>query len=327
MFLTSAVICFHCFYSCVTIAAIPCRCPQVSDFLLDTFSRFLEHDEQVSHGNARKVWPSLLDSMYPCLKGYHLVIKLSLICQRAFSNRLDTTLNNCRKQFLELWCGVGNLSRELLRAGFAGGALDIVHSEMHNCLNSCGLRLWIDLLMSLDENGLLWLGPPCSSFVVLRLAQSQRCQENNWLGDVARTFVQVGNCFMEIASLLYLMACCCGNMVCLEQPGNSCMVKCPQLRSVLSFVGAHRVKTYLGAFAGPTSKPLQIWTNRKCFSQLSRDCPPKLQLPGESLVTRGPDGSFTGKKDLLEESGVYTAQFGTAVAQVFSQELSWLSCQ
>ena len=93
------------------------------------------------------------------------------------------------------------------------------------------------------------------------------------------------------------------------------------MRSVLSFVKAHRVKTYLGAFAGPTCKPLQIWTNRACFFQLARDCPAREQLSGEQLVPRSEDGrSFTGRKDLLEESGTYTPQFGSSVAQTFASE-------
>ena len=113
----------------------------------------------------------------------------------------------------------------------------------------------------------------------------------------------------------------CEDMVCLEQPDNSCLHKCPPMRSVLSFVKALRVKTYLGAFAGPTCKPLQIWTNRACFFQLARDCPAREQLSGEQLVTRSEDGrSFTGRQDLLEESGTYTPQFGSSVAQTFASE-------
>ena len=47
------------------------RCSQMSSFLVDTFSRFLADDLQVSRRNATKMWPPLLpllDSLHPCLR-------------------------------------------------------------------------------------------------------------------------------------------------------------------------------------------------------------------------------------------------------------------
>ena len=216
-------------------------------------------------------------------------------------------------------------SKEMIKAGFDGAGFDIIHSRMHSCLDTCGLRLWMDMLMSICEHCLCWLGPPCSSFVILCLAQSQRYDWNQWWGNTARAFVRTGNSHMQVAAIMFLVSCAIGIMVCLEQPDNSCLHKCLTMRSVLSFVKAHCVKTYLGAFAGPTCKPLQIWTNRACFFQLARDCPPREQLSGEQLVTRSEDGkSFTGRKDLLEESGTYTPQFGSSVAHIFATEFQRL---
>ena len=287
---------------------------------METFSQFLAHDLHVSGGNAIKMWPPLLDSLYPCLRPVtDLSMKLSLLCQRAFANRLQCSHH--LHHFVEYWCGKANLTKEMIKAGFEGGGFDIIHSHMHSCLDTCGLRLWMDMLMSICEHGLCWLGPPCSSFVILCLAQSQRYDWNQWWGDTTRTFVRTGNSHMQVAAMMFLVSCVIGIMVCLEQPDNSCLHKCLPMRSVLSFVKAHRVKTYLGAFAGPTQKPLQIWTNRACFFQLSRDCPAREGFSGEQLVTRSEDGrSFTGRKDLLEESGTYTPQFGSSVAQTFASE-------
>ena len=291
----------------------------MSSFLVETFSNFLAHDRQVSGGNATKMWAPLLDSLYPCLRSVpDLATKLSYICQRAFANRLQSS--QPLLHFVEYWCGTANLTKEMIKAGFEGAGFDIIHSHMHSCLDICGLRLWMDMLMGMCEHGLCWLGPPCSSFVVLCLAQSQRYDWNQWWGDTTRTFVRTGNSHMQVAAIMFLVSCVIGVMVCLEQPDNSCLHKCPPMRSVLSFVKALRVKTYLGAFAGPTCKPLQIWTNRATFAQLARDCPHREQLSGEPLVSRSENGSFTGRKDLLEESGAYTPQFGSSVAQIFALE-------
>ena len=38
-------------------------------------------------------------------------------------------------------------------------------------------------------------------------------------------------------------------------------------------------------------------------------------------MTRNDDGSFTGVKDLLVESGAYTSEFGQHVSKIFREEL------
>lgn len=298
----------------------PDRCPQIQSFLMDTFQRFLQHDERVSQGNARKIWPDLLDSLYPGLQQVSaLEAKLTCLCERVFANRLSD-LASSMNHFVELWCGKGNLTLEMLRGGYRGVGFDIDHSQGHNCLSLEGLKLWLDALMSLVQHGLLWMGPPCSSFVILCLAQSLRYPENDFWGDISRTFVQTGNAHMQVASLCFLIGSVIGVMVCLEQPDNSSMTKCVPLSSVLTFVKACRFKTYLGSFSGPTEKPLQIWSNRACVHQLVRECP--RWLVSDGLVTRGENGSFTGKKDDLVASGVYTRHFGTAVQEVFAAEFA-----
>ena len=216
-------------------------------FLVDTFSRFLAHDLQVSGGNATKMWAPLL---YPCLRSVpDLATQLSYICQRAFANRLQGS--KPLRHFVEYWCGTANVTKEMIKAGFEGAGFDIIHSHMHSCLDICGLRLWMDMLMSICGHGLCWLGPPCSSFFVLCLVQSQRYDWNQWWGDTTRTFVRTGNSHVQVAAIMFLVSCVTGIMVFLEQPDNSCLHKCPPRRSVLSIVKALHVKTYLGAFSGP----------------------------------------------------------------------------
>ena len=91
------------------------------------------------------------------------------------------------------------------------------------------------------------------------------------------------------------------------------------MSSVLSFVRANKITTYLGAFGGPTQKPLQIWCTRGAYSQLIRQKPDACDSQ-VSLVTRNDDGSFTGNKDLLVESGAYTSEFGQHVSKIFAEE-------
>ena len=295
------------------------RCAAMSHFLVSTFDQFLQHGTCVGKGNALRIWPGLLDTLYPNLQGVaDLSRKLALVCEGAFAVRLRPHVKH--HHFVEFWCGTGNLTKALLSFGFEGVGLDVTCSEEHNCLMSSGLRLWMNLLMSIIEHGLCWLGPPCSSFVILCLAQSQRYDFNDWWGDTSREFVRTGNMHMQIAAIVFLLACVVGLQVCLEQPANSCMCQLPPMYSVLSFVKANKIKTYLGAFGGPTEKPLQIWCNRAAYSQLLRQRSDAC-VSGPSLVTRNDNGSFTGVKDLLVESGAYTSKFGQHVFKIFAEEL------
>jgi len=52
------------------------------------------------------------------------------------------------------------------------------------------------------------------------------------------------------------------------------------------------------------------------FQDLYRPRPEGLT---ESLVVKGPNGSFTGKKDALEDSSVYPPAFGAKVASLFER--------
>ena len=36
----------------------------------------------------------------------------------------------------------------MIKAGFEGAGFDIIHSHMRSCLDICGLRLWMDMLMT-----------------------------------------------------------------------------------------------------------------------------------------------------------------------------------
>ena len=116
-----------------------------------------------------RIWPCLLDTLYPILKGVgQLLRKLALVCQRAFAIRFFPHVKH--HHFVEFWHGTGNRTQAPLSSGFDGVGLDVNCSEEHNCLMSSGLRLWMNLLMSIIEHGLCWMRPPCSSFVILCLA-------------------------------------------------------------------------------------------------------------------------------------------------------------
>ena len=279
--------------------------------------RFLVVDEAVGGGRAAQMWPGILHKCFESLRGQNLVMTLVKIIMRGYRNQMT---NSNLHHFCECFAGVGNLTRELLRAGYEGSGFDNVYSESQNLLESSGLQLVLNCLTSLRCRGLLWLGTPCSSFVVLCRAQSMRHESNSFLGDTSRGFVVIGNALGEMSSLLYFIAWCLCIWVVLEQPHSSCLPSMPSMSTVFRFCGAKKYVTYMGQYGGSSMKQLQLWSTWPKISGL--ECPRPYSGGGEALVTR--DGAaYTGNKDLLELSQVYTKCFGRAVARLCQSE--WMT--
>ena len=139
---------------------------------------------------------------------------------------------------VEIFAGVGHLSREMIRAGYKGCAFDInFDPTTQDALQACGLKLFVEAVGLVKGNGLAWLGTQCSSFVILCRRQAQRALDNFFLGpgsggEDSPIFVQVGNGLMEVSSLLFFLCYLLDVWVVLEQPMTSCMPECPSMKVI-----------------------------------------------------------------------------------------------
>ena len=120
--------------------------------------------------------------------------------------------------------------------------------------------------------------------------------------------------------MVYLLSYVMGLIPVLEQPLSSVLAECLSMKTVLEFSSSRRYVTYMGAFAGPSQKPLQLWSPFPCVSFLQRSKPD--MVASEPLVRRHGDQQFTGHKQALAESQEYTCTFGSAVAQMCQAEWS-----
>eukprot|EP00438_Fugacium_kawagutii_P033570 Skav212214 [mRNA] locus=scaffold3345:98248:99057:- [translate_table: standard] len=262
---------------------------------------------------ASLLWSTVLVMAYPMLAGLDIDIMLLHLVERSLANWESPDLEGYRWQCIEICAGVGNLTKELLKFGFKAMAFDCIYSESHNFLTTQGLRVLCDSIASLARKGLVWFAPPCSSWVTLCSSVSMRDESNQFMG-CSRPFVQEGNSQMCVMSLLYFVAALMGHVCCLEQPLNSRLPCARPLATVFDFFRCHKVVTYLGAFSGPTMKPLQVMTTSKEFFRLARARPD--WAFEETLVTKN-GNQYTGCKSALEDSAAYTQRFGQAVAETY----------
>ncbi len=276
---------------------------------------FLVVDSAMNLGRAGIIWPVVLARSFAELVGLSLTAMLVAIVLRSFQNRGRDDAP--KFDFVEIFAGVGHLSREMIRAGYVGAAFDInFDPTTQDALQGCGLKLFVDSIGHLKHRGLAWLATQCSSYVVLCRHQSQRLEDNLWLGpsfgEDAADFVKVGNGLMEVSSLLFFLCYLLEVWVVLEQPISSCMPETPSMKGVLFYTQSARYVTYMGSFNGPSTKPLQLFSTWPAMSALV--CP-RPATSGEALVKKHGD-QFTGIKELLVQSQAYTPEFGRKVAEI-----------
>ena len=278
---------------------------------------FLIMDLEVNSGRAQWLWPLVLAQTYPALKALALNKMILSLLVRGLRKQ-ESGCGGQTLDFVEVFAGMGWLTHELLRGGFAGVAFDYVMSASHDILTSAGLRLVLNAVCQVRKFGLCWLGTPCSSFTVLCRCQSRRLPENGFLGEAdGYDFVKTGNYLMEITSLIFFLCYLLSVWVAIEQPKSSCMMECASLKGVAYYCQARRIMTYMGAFSGLSQKPLQILTTWEKLQGLERPRPSMVEA--ESLVERSENG-FTGRKDLLQQSQVYTQTFGHSVCEICQAE-------
>ena len=281
---------------------------------------FLAYDESCG-GHVSEVWPRLIGECYPALSSLSLADQIMSFVHRILQNWANAELGEAGGpllDFIEFCAGRGMLTRGMIHHGHRCAAFDKIYSSAHDMLSARGLRLFLDALTSTRKRGMNWWGTKCSSFVSLCASLAQRTAFNDWLGDQTRFFVMEGNSQAEVTALGIFIGVVCGLLCVLEQPVSSVMPRTPSLQSVFAFFGFNRQVVWMGAFSGPSPKPLQLWHPPSLdLSRLGRPKPIGLDA---GLVVQGDDGSWTGVKDRLEISEHYTFEFGCAVAQCFSAD-------
>ena len=273
---------------------------------------FLRVDAHLNNGRAASIWPGVLRRCYPVMAAMDLTQCLLSLMMRGHRNQACANLHD----FAEIFAGHGNMTKEFLRRGHGGCAFDCRFTPEHNVLDVKGMRLMLDCVTSIKKKGMLWIATQCSSFVILCRAQSKRSPSNNFLGDLSRWWVEVGNALMEASSLLFFLAFSLDIYAILENPFSSCIAQCPSLYGCFAYLQPWRFVVYMGNFYGRSCKPLHLWTT---LAELAALQGPRPDVRDDALVTRhGPDSKqFTGNKELLADSEIYTPAFGRAVVQIF----------
>ena len=294
--------------------------PAVCHSIKEHYSLYASIGSFLENGRRCDAWLSHIHAAYPELQKDTLHDALFRLVMRCFRNRASNP-SHPNYDFVEFCAGVGNITFQLLKNKFVGLAIDIEYGQHQDMTSPEGTRLWLDVVGDTRIHSMNWLGTKCSPFVRINKNNNKRCQENQYLGDVTKEFVRVGNLQMEITALIVFVSFLSGNVPVLEQPTNSTMPLCDPLKCVLEHIRAHRYVTWLGAFSDTASpKPVALMSPSKCFAMLRRKKPPTFKSRCRLVKQSGT--RYCGVKQVMKESQVYPIEFGKAVAEVLATK-SW----
>ena len=248
----------------------------------------------------------------------------------------DSTLSSCKRDLdlVELWSGVGNLTKAAAQAGHKAECFDIgripgVTDNPQNpeCEDICtenGFRRALHLVLRLRPQGLLWEGVDCSSFGFLNASKTRRSTVNGYRGNWSYKKVQVGNLMAKIATFFMLLCQARGVTAIIENPVGSALFKylehawglvpafsatCARCRFATERFGQRILKRY--HFIGTAS-----WMESLNFSCRCGACGHRSLV--KTSYSKDGKKQVTGIKHQLRESGVYPWRLALAIIKAWS---------
>ncbi len=150
-----------------------------------------------------------------------------------------------------------------MRFGWPRERYDVARDPIcHDMSTPQGFIFAVKCLLQVVENGLLWGGCPCSSFVYISRATSKRTREAI-MGDESVEFVLTGNLLAARCSLLIILALARCVRWTIEQPGSLLLPGFPPIRKLLYIMAErkcfHVTRFAMGYFGSLSLKPTMVF--------------------------------------------------------------------
>ena len=225
--------------------------------------------------------------------------------------------------FGELFAGKGAVSSSLGALGYQGRALDRERQAEADVLTPIGFLLALRMALSIHAGGVMWLAPPCSSWVFL--ARHSTGRHLAVQGDVTLANTVVQNAMAERVSFLLYVLHLRGVHWIVEQPASSILWDYPAMRQVLRMCGlTHPAVLDMGAFGGSSVKPTHLYGTAPYLPGLARTCdaPQRLRLRLTGVQTTHKSTDAEGRRRCqgtadLKGTQAYPWCFGAAHALAF----------
>ena len=135
------------------------------------------------------------------------------------------------KHAVELFAGERQVSKNLLLMGYVVQSFDELINKHHNFLTDSGFIVSVVAVMTTCMYGVIWLAPPCSSWVWLSRYSTGR--HLHVLGDLLNIKVQEQNKLVGRLCYIIILAIKRQIYFIIEQPAKSIMWEHPRLKAIL----------------------------------------------------------------------------------------------
>lgn len=177
-------------------------------------------------------------------------------CRRLLPKVWDGTRKN---PGAEIFCGCGALTQAYLDAGYENFlGYDLQQGRHMNFLTSLGLTLCFAFVLSVVENGFVWAGPQCSTWVWLSRGTAGR-SNTNVDGDLSRKSVRLGNLTAKCLARVLRVAWIRKVLWAVEQPLSSIFWKSAAIAKLLLDCKAWRHFCWLGHWGHDITKPTVLY--------------------------------------------------------------------
>ena len=231
-----------------------------------------------------------------------------------------------RIQALSIFDGTGGMSSAFFEVGWLTSSFEISRDPiLQDVLSLQGTQAVLQAIMRMPMDALVWLAPPCGSWGWLSRSKSRRSSASPE-GNINDSWVHANNLLADWVALILRLLTSLGIYFVLEQPTDSCLHRYPAIADSLRECGARCTAVQLFNWGASSLKPLTLWGTAPWLSALessnSRRAAANVGRSRDTLTVVNPDGSRTGRRAELTESGAYPTAFCQEVARL---HLDW--CQ
>ena len=194
------------------------------------------------------------------------------------------------------------------------GTFDILHAADQDCTQQSGRDLVLSMLEGTRRGGLVWLAPPCSSWIFLSRSKSQRTKQRPQ-GNHLDPWVKHHNCIADFVATVLMRCQELGLDYVIEQPSSSLLYDYPPIKHAVTVSAGRRVHLTLGSYGAESLKPLVLvgttpWVEDLRPHSRKRSC-------SSVLTIRDASGRVTGRPEALLASAAYPAAFCERIASLF----------
>ena len=231
--------------------------------------------------------------------------------------------NTPRLQCLVVFAGKATLTRALGESGLQTVAYDPRVDPAHDVLTEQGLVFLLEQLVRLESGGMVWIAPPCSSWIWRSRGVSQRSVASPD-GDVTNAEVKSANDVARVVARLLAACDALGLGWVIEQPLTSLFWYFEPIATSVAGKGVQRVRVELSRAGAHTARPLILHGTPPWLPSLEQyirptPCPVRLEL-----LRRRRGRLVVGIQAALRRSTAYPPSFCAVVAEHQKRWFDWV---